>query len=198
MSHSEDNIMSPPEPGKETTTTKKFIFLNETKTEKLERLHNQIGFLELVRIILWKVIYVISTAFTWSLLIPVNVIGIPLYSLFQFLILYCFCVLFIVHFYLLPLLIDERRILSYKIKKESYYLPAYHSSNSEMFWYYHEQTRSISMKTVIWIYLSSIDFHVVMESRDKHGKLTTTCLYLGMLLICGFFYALLNLSPLYG
>lgn len=182
---------------KSTTSQTPIASPMKEERKRLEKLNKKIDFIEDVRATFGLCFFVSSGASTFLLGAPGKVFGMSIYSIllsFHFLSLSCLCM---VHYKLLPPLINERSILSYRVKGQGRYPPAYHLSNNEIFWCYIRILFPILTNGGIWIYLSYRDLQVDWKEYDERQKLLGVCLVLGTLLLFVSLSTILNLDHRY-
>lgn len=163
---------------------------------ELESLVERIEFIEYIRMGLMINIFGVSCASLLLLWIPARVFGISLSSI----VLIChslLCAFFsIIHYRLLPSLIDETAILSFKINEKRPYLPAYHPSKKDLFSFYQRLLLIFLTTSGIWKYLSYLDFQDIKKTKNGNDKEMIICLFLGLLLLFVSLYFLAKTGPI--
>ena len=171
--------------------------LKKNDLKKLRGLEKKVSIMELVRIILVSFIFLLSCFSMLLLGAPVNVLGMPLYSILLISHSLSFLGLSIVHYQFLPQLIDERTNLSYKIKQEIPDVSSYHPTKSELSWCYSRILISVLINAGIWKFLSYMDFEIDVQDENGSDVGIIVCFFLGMLLFVVSFLVLSFLGPLY-
>ncbi|CAL9735185.1 hypothetical protein MOSE0_G08900 [Monosporozyma servazzii] len=123
---------------------------------------------------------------------PVDVFGMPFYSFLLLSHSLSYLGLSIVHYQLLPPVIDKSSIIGYEIKEEYPYPPAYHRSKNEMFWCYLRIFSAILINAGIWKYLTYMNFPY---DEDKAEEVLHICFLSGVLMLLVFVYVFFNLGP---
>ncbi|CAL9733910.1 hypothetical protein MOSE0_D00210 [Monosporozyma servazzii] len=171
--------------------------LKKNDVKKLRGLEKKVSIMELVRIILVSFIFLLSCFSMLLLGVPVNALGMPLYSILLISHSLLFLGLSIVHYQFLPQLIDESTNLSYKIKQEIPDVSPYHPTKSELSWCYSRILISILINAGIWKFLSYMDFEIDVQDENGSDVGIIVCFFLGMLLFVVSFLVLSFLGPLY-
>ncbi|CAL9736455.1 hypothetical protein MOSE0_J10044 [Monosporozyma servazzii] len=160
--------------------------------KKMESLNRKIHFLEFVRIVFLTSLFLIGLLSISMLYKPVKVCGMSLYSFFLISHSLSYLGLSIVHYQLLPPLIDKSSIIGSKIKEECPYLPAYHRSKNELFWCYLRIFLAILINAGIWKYLTYMDFPY---NKGEGDQVIIICFSSGVLMLLVYVYVFANLGP---
>lgn len=228
MSHNEQGAKSPPPPEKETTKKEQTPFLSssfegfgvnphshkeeeelivklsptatstEDKVKKLKTVNKKIYLMQEVRMILILIICDISATFMFFLWMDAKIYGIPLSSIVLLSHSLSFLGLVIVHYKVIPPLIDEWSIVSNEIKERRNYPPAYHPPIQELFWRYQRVVLAIATDIGIWKYLSYENFQNDVKTVDETHKGLFFCFGLELLMIIVSRRVVYHLGPVYG
>lgn len=168
----------------------------DDKCKKMESLNKKIDFLESVREKINVLIFVLGVLSMYLLWAPITVLGISFRSILLGSHTISFLCLFIIHYKVLPPLIDECSITSHGIAGQQHFLPAYHPSKTEMFWCILRITLPILTSFGIWVYIWYKDTPEINNDDYECEKVTYICFFLGMFLLFLSLFVQIQLTPL--
>lgn len=165
------------------------------KRERLEKLNKMIDVLENITTVFRVLVFFLGSVCMCLLFLSIKLFGIPFYSILLASHSVSFFGLYIVHYQILPPLIDKRSIFSHEIEEKRPFLSAYHPSKNEMFWCYQRVSLYFLSIAVIWKYMSYMELPDNMEDRDVGFRLI--CNFIGILLVLFSAYGVIPMGPLY-
>ncbi|CAL9736018.1 hypothetical protein MOSE0_I09780 [Monosporozyma servazzii] len=165
------------------------------KQERLEKLNKMIDVLENITTVFRVLVFFFGSVCMCLLFLSIKLFGIPFYSILLASHSISFFGLYIVHYQILPPLIDKRSIFSHEIEEKRPFFSAYHPSKNEMFWCYQRISLYSLTITIIWKYMSYMELSDNMEDRDVGFRLI--CNFIGILLVLFSAYGVIPMGPLY-
>ncbi|CAL9734808.1 hypothetical protein MOSE0_G00144 [Monosporozyma servazzii] len=165
------------------------------KQKRLKKLKKMIDILEKVSMVFRVLMFIFGYACMVLLFLSIKLFGIPLYSILLASHSVSFYGLYIVHYKILPALIDERSIISHEIEEKRPSFSAYHPSKNEMFWCYQRISLYFLTITVIWKYMSCME--LPDNTDDMTDGVLFTCMFFGIFLLLFSGYGVIPLGPLY-
>ncbi|CAL9734176.1 hypothetical protein MOSE0_E00144 [Monosporozyma servazzii] len=165
--------------------------------KKLEDLNRKIDFMESIINIMIAFIYNISFTSILFLWVPDNIFGWPFYSFWLISHSLFFLAISIIHYQLLPPLIDERYIISDEIEEQTANQPAFRHSKKDLYWCYLRILLSFITNVVIWKCVSYMHLRDVAKTLDENIEVFLIYFGLDILMIIESIYVFSYLGPLY-